>query len=179
MSSNTKESLSLNVKFKISDVWRYNIYIAYKNTLSRVMLIAGLGLIVGLIYKGITRTVTFDIFLSHNIIYITLAILLVVTKPWRVWTITATQMQSPIFSGITQYVFTTESISMKVSDLEDTVPWTTYQSIVETNHDFRLFVDRVQAQIIPKHNMTREQIQSLRGIIQAANPKEVYKIKKV
>ncbi len=49
--------------------------------------------------------------------------------------------------------------------------------IIETNTDFRFFVDSVQAQIIPKHGMQDEQVQQLRDLIKNANPDEIYNLK--
>ncbi len=174
---NETKTLALDVKFQIKDIWRYNMYIGYRSVLSRLIVIAGLTLVAWLIYSGINREVTLDVFLSQNILYIMIAVLLLVTKIWRIWTITAMQMQSPIFAGKTQYIFSAESIYMKVNELEDTVSWETYAKIVETKHDFRLFVDEVQAQIIPKHNMTKEQMEQFKTIIKAANPNTRYQLR--
>lgn len=171
------KDLTLDVKFQIKDIWRYNMYIAYRTVFSRLVVVAGLTLVAWLIYKGMNRTVTLDVYLSQNILYIALAILMLVTKVWRIWTITATQMQSPIFSGKTHYRFSQTAIYMQVSDLEDTVSWETYAKIVETKHDFRLFVDEVQAQIIPKHNMTNDQLEAFRALVRGANPPERYRLK--
>ena len=86
-------------------------------------------------------------------------------------------MQAPIFSQASTYIFTKENIYMKIGELEDTVSWDTYLKIVETNKDFRFFVDKVQAQIFPKHNMTVEQIGMLRALIKEAKQEVSYKLK--
>lgn len=172
-----EQSLSIQVKLKIGDVLRYNMYIAYKSLFSKILTLVGIGLLGFFFYKMSVRTVTLDIFISQNFIWLMVPILLLVVKPWKVWTITATQMQSPIFSGVSYYEFSLEGIKLKVGDLEDIVPWETYSQIVETSKDFRFFVDSVQAQIVPKHNLSKEQIESLKQLIKATNPESIYKLK--
>lgn len=174
----TKEmKLAVEVKLKVKDVLKYNLYVAYKSWFSKLILVLGLGMCSYVVYKGLITERTWDIFISENIILIMLSVFILVATPFKVWSITAQQMQMPVFSGTTEYVFTKESIYMHIGELEDTVPWTTYSRIIETSGDFRLFVDAVQAQIIPKHNMTKEQINAFKTIVKEANPKEIYKLK--
>lgn len=178
MEDNTVKSVAVEVKLKLKDVLRYNMFVAYRSVFSKVMTGVGVALLVYFFYKLANRTVTLDLFIATNFLWIMLPVLLLVVKPWKVWTITATQMQSPIFSGTSKYCFSQEGISLKVGDLEDTVPWETYIKIVETKNDFRFFVDQVQAQIIPKHNMTQDQIAGLKVVIKASNPESIYVLKK-
>lgn len=169
--------LELQIKLKVGDVFRYNLWVAYRSVVSKLMLLLGVGLTGWLIYKVSTDTGRLDIFISQNILWIMLAVFILIGTPFKVWTITATQMQAPIFSGISKYVFTPENIYMQVADLEDTVSWDTYIKIVETNKDFRFFVDKIQAQIFPKHNMTQEQIKTLKTFIKEAKDQAAYKLK--
>lgn len=175
----TSKKVDLNVKLKIKDVLRYNMHIAYKSWFSKLLLVVGIGMCGWLAYRFATTTQRLDIFFSENVIFIMLAVFILIGTPMKVWRITATQMQSPIFSGTSRYSFSREGIHIGIQDMEDTVGWETYIFIKETSQDFRFFVDRVQAQIIPKHNMTTEQVGDLRTLIKEANPKEVYSIKKV
>lgn len=178
MKDNTAKTVDVQVKLRLKDVLRYNMYVAYRSVFSKVMTGVGVALLVYFFYKLATRTVSLDLFIATNFLWIMLPVLLLVVKPWKVWTITATQMQSPIFSGTSYYCFKEQGISLKVGDLEDTVPWETYVKIVETKHDFRFFVDAVQAQIVPKHNMTKTQMVDLRVLIEASNPETIYQLRK-
>lgn len=172
-----RQCIDIEVKLKVADVLRYNMHIAYKSVFSKFIVLIGVGLLGLLAYKFMTRIDPIDLFISQNILFIMLPIFILVATPWKVWNITASQMQSPIFANGTKYIFYSDKIYIKVGELEDEVPWTTYVRIVETGKDFRFFVDKVQAQIVPKHNMTDKQINELRELIKEANPKEVYKLK--
>ena len=169
--------LELQIKLKVKDVLRYNLWVAYRSIVSKLMLILGIGLTGWLIYKVSINTGRLDVFISQNIIWIVLAVFILIATPLKVWTITANQMQAPIFSEVSTYIFTKDNIYMKIGDLEDTVSWDTYMRIVETNKDFRFFVDKVQAQIFPKHNMTVQQITGLRALIKEAKHEASYKLK--
>lgn len=171
------QCIGVDTKLKVADVLRYNMHIAYKSVFSKVVLLVGVGLLGLLVYKFITRTSPIDLFISQNILFIMLPIFILIATPWKVWNITASQMQAPIFANGAKYMFYSDKIYIKAGELEDEVPWATYIRIVETGKDFRFFVDKVQAQIIPKHNMTEQQIKELRELIKEANPKEIYKLK--
>ena len=176
--SEQEKYVDIDTKLKVSDVWRYNMHIAYKSWFSKIVLVVGIALLGWTVFKFINRgTMTWDIFVSQNIIFIMLAVFILIATPWKVWNITASQMQSPIFANGAKYIFYPDKIYIKVEQLEDTVPWETYCKVVETSKDFRLFVDKVQAQIIPKHNMTEKQIVTLKELIREANPEEIYKLK--
>lgn len=171
------EYVDINTKLKISDVLRYNMHIAYRSVFNKLIFLIGIGLVGYMVYKFMTRTTPVDLFISQNILFIMLPIFILIATPWKVWNITASQMQSPIFSEGAKYIFYPDKIYIKAGELEDEVPWATYIRIVETKKDFRFFVDKVQAQIIPKHNMTSGQITRLKELIKAANPVESYKLK--
>ncbi|MGL6173092.1 MAG: YcxB family protein [Cellulosilyticaceae bacterium] len=175
--SEQNKNVDVDVKLKVSDVLRFNMHIAYKSVFSKVVLALGVGLLVFLVYKFMTRTAPLDIFISENILFIMLPIFILIATPWKVWNITASQMQSPIFANGSKYIFYPDKIYIQAGELADEVPWETYSRIIETGKDFRFFVDKVQAQIVPKHNMTEMQIKELRELIKSANPKEVYKVK--
>lgn len=174
---NNQKHVDIDTKLKVADVFRYNMHIAYKSVFSKVVLLVGVGLLGLLVYKFMTRTTPIDLFISQNILFIMLPIFILIATPWKVWNITANQMQSPIFANGAKYIFYTDKIYIKAGELEDEVPWTTYIRMIETRKDFRFFVDKVQAQIVPKHNMTEEQIKALRALIKEANPKEFYMLK--
>ena len=172
----TKE-LKLDVKMKVSDVWRYNVWVAYRTVFSKVLVAIGFGILGWFLYKLATNTGRLDLFFADNIIWLILIFFILLAKPFKIWNITATQMQSPVFSGTTNYVFSKENIYLKVGELEDTVSWDTYIRIIETKKDFRFFVDAVQAQIIPKHNMSKEQIQALKTLIKETKSEGTYHLR--
>ncbi|MDA3734209.1 YcxB family protein [Niameybacter massiliensis] len=169
--------LTVKIKMKISDVWRYNVWVGYRTWFSKILVVIGLGILGWIGYQFTQNTGRIDLFFADNIIWIIAAALLLIGKPFKIWNITASQMQSPVFSGTTEYVFSKENIYLKVGELEDTVSWDTYVRIVETGKDFRFFVDPVQAQLLPKHNMDSETVAKLRELIKAAKPATSYKLK--
>lgn len=169
--------LAVKVKMKISDVLRYNLWVGYRTLFSKILVIVGLGIVAWLGYKFTQNAGRIDLFFADNIIWIILAVFILIGKPFKIWNITASQMQSPVFSGTTEYVFSKEDIYLKVGELEDTVSWDTYIRIVETGKDFRFFVDPVQAQILPKHNMDQATIAKLRACIKVVKPATSYKLK--
>ncbi|OON96934.1 MAG: hypothetical protein ATN32_05975 [Candidatus Epulonipiscium fishelsonii] len=171
------DQLEVKVKLKVADVFRYNMYIGYRGLLNKIFLAIGFVLAGYIIYKFGIRQTSVAVFASQNIVWIVLSVFMLIGKPLKIWKITAIQMQLPVFSGISTYIFKKESIYIEVGDLKDTVPWETYSKIIETKKDFRLFVNHVQAQIIPKHLMNSDQINKLREIIKQANPKEIYILK--
>lgn len=177
MDKEEQESLEIDIKYKIADVFRYNLYVAYQSIVSKLMVVVGLLLIGALCYRFYNRITTLDVFISQNIIFIILPIFILIATPWKVWTITALQMQTPAFSQGAAYIFYVDKIHMEAGTLSDDVPWETYSRIVETKKDFRFFVDKVQAQIIPKHNMTTSQQNHLKDLIKKANPESIYKLK--
>lgn len=177
MRDQLKDPLELNVKCKVSDVFRYNMYIAYQSIVSKLMVVVGLLLIGFFIYRYTVRITTLDVFIAQNIVFIILPIFILIATPWKVWNITALQMQAPVFMQGVTYTFYIDKIHLKTSEMEDDVPWETYSRIVETKNDFRFFVDRVQAQIIPKHVMTKEEQEALKALIKEANPEAIYTLK--
>ena len=170
-----QKDVAVNIKFKVADVLRYNMYVAYKSIVSKGMVVVGIALLVWLGYKFATRPATtpLDLFIAQNIVLIVLPIFILIATPLKVWKITALQMQTPVFAKGATYHFFVDGIDMKIEGMEDRVPWETYCRIQETKKDFRFFVDKVQAQLVPKHNMTADQITDLRAIIRAANPAEL------
>ncbi|MEG0388355.1 MAG: hypothetical protein RR582_08490, partial [Niameybacter sp.] len=118
--------LELKIKMKLRDVWRYNLWVGYRTLFSKLLLVVGFGILGWLGYKLSQNTGRLDLFFADNIIWIILAVLILIGKPFKIWNITATQMQLPVFAGTTEYVFSEESIYLKVGELEDTVSWNTY-----------------------------------------------------
>ena len=55
--------LELQIKLKVKDVLRYNLWVAYRSIVSKLMLILGVGLTGWLIYKVSVNTGRLDVFI--------------------------------------------------------------------------------------------------------------------
>ncbi|WP_010168148.1 YcxB family protein [Candidatus Epulonipiscium viviparus] len=169
--------MEIKVKLTFGDVFRYNLYVGYKSIFSKVIVLIGLAVLGYIVYKfSVADGPILDV-ISRNIIAIIVMFLALCSKFIKIWKITAMQATSPIFQKTSTYKFAPDSIYLELDDQSDTISWTIYQQIKETNNDFRFFVDAVQAQIVPKHDMTTEQIENLRKFIEQAVPKEKYILK--
>lgn len=177
MVNKNTDSLTLDVKFKVKDVLRYNISVALKSIANIVALGLGLIVIIYFFYKMSTRTVGLDIFISQNIIWLIIPALIFMLIPWRVWQITLSQMQMKNFAYGVTYVFSKDSIILDLGDDKDEVKWDIFVKIIETKYDFRFYVNNISAQIIPKHNLSKEDIVAFRAIIKQAVDNTVYKLK--
>ena len=162
--------LSLDVKFKVKDVLRYNLSVARKNIVNCIVMAFGLGVLVYFFYKMFTTGERIDIFFARHIVLLIVPLLVFLMIPWRVWKITLTQMQQPAFAYGVTYTFSKEHIVLDTGEASEEVAWDVFMKIVETKHDFRLYDNPISAQIIPKHNMNGEQLQALRNIIREVAP---------
>ena len=162
--------LSLPVKFKLKDVLRYNMSVARKNIVNCIVMAIGLGVLVYFFYKMFTSGERMDIFVANHIVLLAVPVLIFVMIPWRVWKITASQMQQPAFAYGVTYTFSTEHIGLDIGEASEEMTWDVFVKIIETKHDFRFYVNAISAQIIPKHNMSQEQLETLREIIRKAVP---------
>lgn len=170
---NEKEStLSLDVKFKIKDVLRYNMSVAVKNGVNQLVLAVGGLSLIYFVYKLLTASERLDVVFTKNIVLLIVPALIFVMIPWRVWKITLVQMQTPAFSNGVNYTFKTEGIVLDIGEASETISWDVFVKIVETKKDFRFYVNRISAQIIPKHNMNTAQLELLRKIIQEGAPQQ-------
>ena len=163
---NKKEStLSLDVKFKVRDVLRYNMSVALKNIVNEIVLAVGVLSLIIFFYQMITTSERVDVYIAKHIVLLIVPVLIFMMIPWRVWKITLTQMQSPAFSGGVNYTFSPSGILLDIGEASEETSWDVFVKIIETKHDFRFYVNKVSAQIIPKHNMNEEQEEMLRRII--------------
>lgn len=162
--------LSLPIKFKLKDVLRYNISVARKNLVNCIIMAVGLGVLVYFFYKMFTTGERIDVFVANHIVLLLVPILIFVMIPWRVWKITASQMQQPAFAYGVNYTFSQDHIVLDIGEASEEMSWDVFVNIIETKNDFRLYVNAISAQIIPKHNMTTEQLKTLREIIRTAAP---------
>ncbi|MDF2594415.1 MAG: YcxB family protein, partial [Clostridia bacterium] len=97
--------------------------------------------------------------------------------PWRTWQVTLAQMQLPAFAFGVTYTFSQHKITLDVGESKEEMPWDLFIQIKETKNDFRFFVDTVRAQLIPKHNFSKEELGVFKRIAAQATEKEVCKFK--
>ncbi len=177
MSCESEKELLANVRFKVKDVLRYNMSIAFRSLKNKVILLAGVVLLGVYFYKLFTRTIALDLFVANNIILLLVPVMIFLLIPWRVWKITLMQMQTPAFAGGVIYTFLLDKIILDVGTMKDEIKWDLFVRIVETKKDLRFFVDEVQAQLIPKHNLTPKQLKCLKDIAKKATQEGVCQFK--
>lgn len=171
MNERKSEMLTVDIKFKLMDILRYNLSVMLKSTINKVMLLAGLFLSGLYFYKMIHREVALDLFFAHNIVLLLVPVMIFLLIPWRVWKITLTQMQVPAFAFGVIYTFSVDKIILDVGEAQEEMSWDTFIKIMETQKDFRFFVDPIRAQLIPKHNLTKEEIRLIKTIAEKAAKK--------
>lgn len=170
MNEQKDTTLSLPIKFKLKDVLRYNTSVASKNIVNCIVMAVGVGVLAYFFYKMFTTGERVDVFVANHIVLLLVPILIFVMIPWRVWKITATQMQQPAFAYGVTYTFSPGHIVLDIGEASEEMSWDIFVKVVETKYDFRLYVNAISAQIIPKHNMSKEQLETLREIIRSAAP---------
>lgn len=162
--------LSLDVKFKVKDVLRYNLSVARKNIVNCMVLGLGGFVLIYFFYRMFTTPERLDVFIAKNVMLLVVPLLIFIMIPWRVWQITLSQMQQPAFAYGVNYTFSKEHILLDIGDASEEMPWDLFVKIVETKHDFRFYINDISAQIIPKHNMTAEELDILKVMIKEAAP---------
>lgn len=177
MNKQQENSLALDVKFRFKDVFRYNVSVATKNIVNDIVMAMGVFVLIFFFYKMATATEGIDVYISRNIALLLVPILIFVLIPWRVWKITATQMQLPAFAYGVRYEFSNEHIVLDLGEESEAMPWDLFVNIIETKNDFRLYVNKVSAQIIPKHNLTNEELDILRNIIKESTTSDKYTLR--
>lgn len=162
--------LSLDVKFKVKDVLRYNLSVARKNIVNCMVLGLGGFVLIYFFYRMFTTPERLDVFIAKNVMLLVVPLLIFIMIPWRVWQITLSQMQQPAFAYGVNYTFSKEHILLDIGDASEEMPWDLFVKVVETKHDFRFYINDISAQIIPKHNMTAEELDILKVMIKEAAP---------
>jgi hypothetical protein len=77
----------------------------------------------------------------------------------------------------TVFTFNEESLKIVGKDFENSVPWTNYKRIKETQDWFLIYVNHNQAQIIDKTVLNGQQIQNLKDLFRTLVPKIKVSIK--
>lgn len=162
--------LSLDVKFKVKDVLRYNLSVARKNIVNCIVLGLGGFVLIYFFYRMFTTPERLDVFIAKNVMLLVVPLLIFIMIPWKVWQITLSQMQQPAFAYGVNYTFSKEHILLDIGEASEEMPWDLFVKIVETKHDFRFYINNISAQIIPKHNMTAEELEVLKVMIKEAAP---------
>ncbi|WP_069997295.1 YcxB family protein [Cellulosilyticum sp. I15G10I2] len=171
------QQLLINVEFKVKDVLRYNMWVVFRGIANKVIMLLGVVLLGVYIYKMINRTVTLDIFITSHVLLLLVPVMIFLLIPWRTWKITLTQMQTPAFAFGVKYTFLLDKIILDLGTTQDEMPWDLFIEIVETKYDLRFFVDEVNAQLIPKHNLTKAQLEQFKRIASQATEMGVCKFK--
>ncbi len=177
MNDETDKQLIVDVNFKVRDVLRYNMWVAFRSIANKVALLLGIILLALYVYKMINRTAALDVFIASNVLLLIIPIMIFLLIPWRVWKITLSQMQMPAFAFGVKYTFLPKSIILDLGTTKDEMPWDLFIEIAETKNDLRFFVDRVRAHLIPKHNLTKEQLDQFKCIATQATKIGVCKFK--
>lgn len=162
--------LSLDVKFKVKDVLRYNLSVARKNIVNCMVLGLGGFVLIYFFYRMFITPERLDVFIAKNVMLLVVPLLIFIMIPWRVWQITLSQMQQPAFAYGVNYTFSKEHILLDIGDASEEMPWDLFVKVVETKHDFRFYINDISAQIIPKHNMTAEELDILKVMIKEVAP---------
>lgn len=179
MNQNKDQELTVYVSFKIRDVLRYNMWVMFRSIVNKVVLLIGVVLIGIFIYNISNREISLDLFIAQNIMLLFIPVMIFLLIPWRVWKITISQMQIPAFAFGVTYTFLSDKIILDTGEVKDEIAWDTFIKITETKNDFRFFVDAIRAQLIPKHNLTKEEIILFKSIAVKAAKEGICKFKAI
>jgi len=173
------EQLEIKTKIRFRDALRYHLYVAYSTIVNRIFAVLSLMSLGMFIYSMITGGATIDVRFARSFALLIPPFIFFVMIPVKVWKATAALLDSQLLKEEAIYIFDLEKVTLKTSQGKADIKWDEYVRIVETRHDIRFFMDKIQAQIIPKYSLTGQQKQILRGIIvQAADP-QITKLKPV
>ncbi|HHX62983.1 MAG TPA: YcxB family protein [Epulopiscium sp.] len=174
-----EKSLQIKTKLRFRDGLRYNLYVAYNTTLNYIFFVLSIVSLGMFMYNMINSAASLDVRFTQSFMLLIPPFIFFVTIPVKVWKATVALLENPILKDEVVYIFTKEAIILKTSQGEADVKWESYVRIVETKQDFRLFMDKVQAQIIPKYSLDKMEIQDLRSILKAVVDSKILKLKRV
>lgn len=171
------KSLEIKTKLRFKDGLRYNLYVAYNTVMNYIFFVLSLISLGMFIYNMVKSGASLDVRFAQSFALLIPPFIFFVTIPVKVWKATIALLENPILKNEVIYIFNKEKITLHTSQGEADVLWDAYVRIVETKYDFRLFMDKVQAQVIPKYSLENQEIKELRNIIaESADPK-IIKIK--
>ncbi len=171
------KSLRIKTKLRFKDGLRYNMYVAYNTTLNYIFLVLSIVSLGMFIYNMVNSKTTLDVRFAQSFMLLIPPFIFFVTIPVKVWKATVALLQNLVLKDEVTYVFSKEKIILETSQGVAEVMWSDYVRIVETKHDIRLFMDKVQAQIIPKYSLDRQEVQDLRSIIKESADANKIKLK--
>ncbi len=168
------QQLEIKTKMRFRDAFRYNLFVAYNTVGNRVFVVLSVISLGIFIYYMINGGGRIDERFARAFALLVPPFIFFIMIPVKVWKATGALLNSQILKDEAIYIFSLEKITLKTPQGQADIKWNEYVSIVETRHDIRFFMDKVQAQIIPKYNLTQEEIEKLRQIIgQGADPRFV------
>lgn len=171
------QSLEITSKIRFKDALRYNFYVAYSTTINRIFCVLSIISMVMFIYNMAQGVVSLDQRVTQSFPLLVAPFIFFIMIPIRVWKATGELINSEVLKDEVKYIFTNEKVVLNTSKGEADIQWDQYVRIVETKWDFRLFMDKVQAQIIPKYSLNQNEIKNLRNIIESAVDKRIIKLK--
>ena len=171
------QSLEITSKLRFKDALRYNFYIAYSTTINRIFCILSIISLSMFIYNMSKGMISMDQRFAQSFPLLVAPFIFFIMIPIRVWKATGELIYSEVLKNEVKYTFTNEKIVLSTPKGEADIQWDQYVRIVETKWDFRLFMDKIQAQIIPKYSLNRNEIQILRNIISTSTDEKVVKLK--
>ena len=172
-----ERSLEIKTKLRFKDTLKYQAYIAFKSIGNIIFLNLSLISLGMFIYKMINGQDTLDVRFTQAFILLIPPFLFAINVPLRVWKETKSLLEKSVLKDEVIYIFSQDKITLKTTEAEADVKWDNYIRIVETSYDFRLFIDKVQAQIVPKYSLSTEEIKELRSIIKSATSSQTLKLK--
>ena len=166
------QQLEIKAKMRFRDALRYHLYVAYSTLTNRIFAFLSLISLGMFTYSMVSSDASIDVRFAKSFALLIPPFIFFVVIPMKVWKATAALLDSQLLKEEAVYIFSLEKVILKTLQGQADIQWDEYVKIIETRHDIRFFMDKVQAQIIPKYCLTQEEKQALRGIIiQAGNPK--------
>lgn len=169
--------LEIKTKMRFKDALRFNLYIAYQSIGNRIFSVLSMLSLGFFVFNMINGSARLDEKFAQSFALLIPPFIFFILIPTKVWKATGALIGSQILKDEVVYGFTKEKITLKTSQGEADIKWDDYVRIVETGHDFRFFMDRVQAQMIPKYSLTKEEIQKLRSMIETSAGSHIIKLK--
>lgn len=180
MENNSQESVNVNVKMDEKDIYQYGKYSFYKRPIT--ILVFAINIIVLLIMLAI-------IILGNNfdvlpIFFLWVGLLLVIiffTLPKSLKNSASRSVSSSDFKNEErQYTISNNGVSVVEEEEASITQWENIYRVVETKYNFQIYVDKIQAYLIPKRcfNGETEKINTLKSILRSNLPKDKVNINK-
>lgn len=166
-----KKPLEITTRMRFRDALRYNLYVAYSTTINRIFCILSVISLGMFIYSMVKGAAPVDQRFTQSFGLLIPPFIFFVTIPMKVWKATGALINTDLLKYDVTYIFTQDKIILKTIQGEAELTWDDYIKVTETKWDFRFFVDKVQAQVIPKYSLSKEQIEQLAQLIKLKKSK--------